>query len=136
MVCLTVWTTGARCTVIKMTHSSGREGTKTTSVTIAKRRFTGYKYLIRLVLTTISQFFFLSHLGVTFLTLCLQSMEDKRGTKRARSPSKEGSPSPSDAKTPPLAPFGSPPPLTSPSKVSSRCPVHWCESKGDPPGRL
>jgi hypothetical protein len=49
-------------------------------------------------------------------------MDDKRGTKHARSPSKEGSPSPYDAKTPPLAPSGSLPPLTSPPEVSSCCP--------------
>jgi hypothetical protein len=82
----------------------------------------GYKYLIRLSLVTISHLFFLSRLGFTFLALHLQSMEDKRGTKRARSPSKEGSPSPSGAKTPPPAPSGSPPPLKSPPEVSSRCP--------------
>jgi hypothetical protein len=49
-------------------------------------------------------------------------MEDKRGTKHARSPSKEGSPSLDGAKTPPSTPSGSPPPLTSPSEVSSRRP--------------
>jgi hypothetical protein len=32
-------------------------------------------------------------------------MEDKRGTKRSLTPSTEGSPSPSDAKTPPPVPF-------------------------------
>jgi hypothetical protein len=47
-------------------------------------------------------------------------MEDKRGVKRERSPSAEGSPLPNDAKTPPPAPSGSPPPPGSPSKVSSR----------------
>jgi hypothetical protein len=49
-------------------------------------------------------------------------MEDKRGTKRAHSPSKKESPSPSGAKTPPPATSGSPPPMKSPSEVSSRCP--------------
>jgi hypothetical protein len=49
-------------------------------------------------------------------------MKDKRGTKRARSPSKEGSPALDSAKTPPPAPSGSPPSLTSPLEVSSRCP--------------
>jgi hypothetical protein len=48
-------------------------------------------------------------------------MEDKRGIKHERSPSTEGSPLPDDAKNPPLAPVGSPPPPESPSKVSSRC---------------
>jgi hypothetical protein len=46
-------------------------------------------------------------------------MEDKRGIKRECSPSAEGSPLPDDAKTPPLVPFGSPPPPGSPSEVSS-----------------
>jgi hypothetical protein len=49
-------------------------------------------------------------------------MEDKRGTKRARSPNKEGSPAPSDAPTSPSKPFGSSPPLGSPLEVSSRRP--------------
>jgi hypothetical protein len=53
----------------------------------------------------------LSHPGFTFLALCLQSMEDKRETKRACSPSKEGSPLRSGAKTPSPAPSGSPPSL-------------------------
>jgi hypothetical protein len=46
-------------------------------------------------------------------------MEDKRGTKCVRSPSKEGSPSLSDAPTPPSAPSGSLPRLGSPPEVSS-----------------
>jgi hypothetical protein len=50
-------------------------------------------------------------------------MEDKRGTKRTRSPSKEGIPSPDSAKTPPPAPSGPPSPLTSLPEVSSRCPL-------------
>jgi hypothetical protein len=49
-------------------------------------------------------------------------MEDKRDTKRPRSPSKEGSPSHSDTKTPPPAPSGSRPPPGSPSEISSRRP--------------
>jgi hypothetical protein len=47
-------------------------------------------------------------------------MEDKKGVKRERSPSAEGSPLPDDAKTPIPVPFGSPPPPGSPSDVSSR----------------
>jgi hypothetical protein len=47
-------------------------------------------------------------------------MEDKRGVKRERSPSAEGSPLRDDAKTPPPAPSGSPPPPGSLSEVSSR----------------
>jgi hypothetical protein len=101
---LIVWITSARCTVLKMTHLSGCAGIKRTPIIVVARRFTGYKYLLRLVLITISRFSFLSWLGFTFLVLHLQSMEDKRGTKRARSPSKEGSSSPNGAKTPPPAP--------------------------------
>jgi hypothetical protein len=93
-----------------------------TLIIIAARRFMSYKYLLRLALLTISQFFFLACLGFTFLALCSQSMEDKRTIKRHRSPSKEGSPSSDGAKTPPPAPSGSPSSLTSPSEVSSRCP--------------
>jgi hypothetical protein len=50
-------------------------------------------------------------------------MEDKRGVKRERFPSTEGSPLSDNAKTPPPVPSGSPPPLGSSSKVSShrRC---------------
>jgi hypothetical protein len=50
-------------------------------------------------------------------------MEDKKGIKRERSPSAEGSPLPDDAKTPISVPSGSPPPPGSPSDVSShrRC---------------
>jgi hypothetical protein len=49
-------------------------------------------------------------------------MEDKRGTKRERSPSAGGTPWPDDVKTPPPAPSGSTPPLGSPSVISSRRP--------------
>jgi hypothetical protein len=49
-------------------------------------------------------------------------MEDKRGIKRERSPSIEGSPLPDDVETPPPASSGSPPPPGSPSEVSSRRP--------------
>jgi hypothetical protein len=47
-------------------------------------------------------------------------MEDKRGTKRSRSPSKEGSSSLSGGSTPLPVLYGSPPPPGSPSKISSR----------------
>jgi hypothetical protein len=47
-------------------------------------------------------------------------MEDKKGVKRERSPSAEGSHLPNDAKTPTPVPSGSPPPPGSPSDVSSR----------------
>jgi hypothetical protein len=52
-------------------------------------------------------------------------MEDKRGSKHSCYPSKEGSPSPSDTKTPPSAPSGSPPRPGSPSEISSH---HPCSS--------
>jgi hypothetical protein len=50
-------------------------------------------------------------------------MEDKKGVKRERSPSAEGSPLPDDAKTSTPVPSGSPPPPGSPSDISShrRC---------------
>jgi hypothetical protein len=107
-----------------------------TPITVVARCFTGYKYLIRLALITIFQFFFLSRLGFTFLSLCSQSMEDKRGTKRVRSPSKKGSPSPDGAKTPLLATSGSPPPLMSRQRSPDTAPAHRCGSKGDPLGRF
>jgi hypothetical protein len=46
-------------------------------------------------------------------------MVDKRETKRSRSPSKEGSSTPSGGSTPPLAPSGSSLPSGSPSEISS-----------------
>jgi hypothetical protein len=46
-------------------------------------------------------------------------MENKSDTKRSRSPSKEGIPSPSDTKTPPSMSSRSPPPLGSPLEISS-----------------
>jgi hypothetical protein len=57
-------------------------------------------------------------------------MEDKRGTKHLRSPSKEGSPSPSDTKTPPSVSFGFPPPPGSPSEISSCALTRRCSSRG------
>jgi hypothetical protein len=119
---LTVWITGARCTVPETARSSGCAGTKMTHITVVVRHFTSYKYLIHLVLITISQFSFLFWLLFTFLVLHMQLMEDKRCTKHAHSSSKGGSPSSYDAKTPPPASFGSLPLLMSPSEVSSHCP--------------
>jgi hypothetical protein len=49
-------------------------------------------------------------------------MEGKRGIKRECSPSVEGSPTPSDAKTPPPAPSETPSPPESPAEVSSHHP--------------
>jgi hypothetical protein len=59
-------------------------------------------------------------------------MEDKRGIKRERSPSAEGSPVPSDAKTPPPVPSWSPSPLRSPSEVASRYPCSPVFEQGGP----
>jgi hypothetical protein len=58
-------------------------------------------------------------------------MDEKRGTKRDRSPSAEGSPLPSDAETPPTAPSGSPPPPGSPSVASSHCPCSLVSEHGN-----
>jgi hypothetical protein len=58
-------------------------------------------------------------------------MEDKRGTKRERSPSAEGSPLPDDVETPPLAPSGSPPPPGSLSVVSLRHPCSLVFEQGN-----
>jgi hypothetical protein len=58
-------------------------------------------------------------------------MEDKRGIKRERSPSAEGSPLPDDAETPPPTPSRSPPPPGSPSIVSSRRPCSLVFEQGN-----
>jgi hypothetical protein len=121
---------GARCMVLEMMHSSGCAGAKRMLVTVVARCFTGYKYLLHIALITISQSFFLSPLGFIFLALRSPSMGDKRGTKRARSPSKEGSPSLSGVKTPPPAPSGSPLSLKPLSEVFSRCPCSLVWEQG------
>jgi hypothetical protein len=59
-------------------------------------------------------------------------MEDKRGIKQEHSPFAEGSLSPNDAKTPPSAPSGSPPPPGSPSEVSSHRPHSPVFEQGSP----
>jgi hypothetical protein len=59
-------------------------------------------------------------------------MKDKRGTKRSRSPSKEGSSSPSGGSTPPLTPSGSSLPPGSPSEISSRRPCSSVFEQGGP----
>jgi hypothetical protein len=58
-------------------------------------------------------------------------MEDKRGTKRERSPSVEGSTLPGDAETPPPTPSGSLPPPGSPSVASSRRPCSLMFEQGN-----
>jgi hypothetical protein len=59
-------------------------------------------------------------------------MEDKRGIKRERSPSAEGSSMPSDAKTPPPVLSGSPSPPGSPSEVASCRPCSPVFGQGGP----
>jgi hypothetical protein len=59
-------------------------------------------------------------------------IEDKRGTKRSRSPSKEGSSSPSGSSMPPLALSTSPPRPGSPSEVFSRHPCSLVFEQGGP----
>jgi hypothetical protein len=59
-------------------------------------------------------------------------MEGKRGNKRERFPSIEGSPAASDAKTPPPAPSGTPSPPGSPAEVCSRCPRSPVLEQGGP----
>jgi hypothetical protein len=59
------------------------------------------------------------HLGFSSLLL-LATMEEKRGTKHPRSPSKESSSSPSSVSTPPPASLESLLPHGSPSEISSR----------------
>jgi hypothetical protein len=104
--------------------------------TITMRCFTGYKYLLRLALITISHSLFPFRLAFTFLAPQLQSMEDKRGAKRARCPSAEGSPPLSSTPTVLAARSGSPPLLGSPPEVSLRHPRSPVFEQGVPPGRL
>jgi hypothetical protein len=92
---------------------SGRAGIEMTPITIALQCFTGYKYSTHLALIAILHSFTF-RLGFFSLLLLLTTMEDKRGTKRSRSPSKEGSSSLSSVSTPPPMPFGSLLPPVSP----------------------
>jgi hypothetical protein len=62
-------------------------------------------------------------------------MEDQRGIKCERSPSPEGSPSPSDAKTLSPAPFGSPPPPGYVSEISSHRPCSPMFEQGGSSGK-
>jgi hypothetical protein len=73
----------------------------------------------------------ISNLGFSSLLL-LATMEDKRGTKRSRSNFKEGSSSPNSVSTPPSVPSRSPPPLGSPSEVSSCCHCSLVLEQGGP----
>jgi hypothetical protein len=59
-------------------------------------------------------------------------MDDKRCIKQERSPSMEGSPEPSDVKTPPPVPSGASSPPASPSEVASRRPRSPVFKQGGP----
>jgi hypothetical protein len=59
-------------------------------------------------------------------------MEDRRGTKRSRSPSKEGSSSPSGSSMPPSVLSGSLPPPGSQSEIFSRRPCSSVFEQGGP----
>jgi hypothetical protein len=63
-------------------------------------------------------------------------MEDKRGTKRERSPSAGGSPLPDDIETPPPVPSGSPPLPRSPSVASSLHPCSLVFEQGNASGKI
>jgi hypothetical protein len=117
---LTVWITGTRCTIFNATRTSERAGIDTAPVTIALRRFTtiNTSFIPRKYSSHIP---LLSCLGF-FSLLILSTMEDKRGTKRSHSPSKEGSSLSSGGSTPPLTPSGSSLPPGSPSEISSHRP--------------
>jgi hypothetical protein len=55
--------------VLEAAHLSGCAGVESTPITVAARRFTGYKYFIRLALITISHPILLAFLGFSSLTL-------------------------------------------------------------------
>jgi hypothetical protein len=120
--------------VLEATLSIDGARIRTVPTTVVARRFPNYKYL-HLALITISHSFLLSSLRVYSSCLCLPSMEDKRGTKHARSLATEGSPSHS-VPTPPLVPSGSSCPLGSSPEVSSRPHARLCFSRRDPLGRF
>jgi hypothetical protein len=90
-----------------------------------------YKYILHSVLMIISHSFF-SRLGFPFPALGWLAMEDRRGTKRPRSPSAEGSSSPSDDKTTPPALFGSPLQSASSLEISLRRPCSPVFAQGGP----
>jgi hypothetical protein len=70
IICLIVWITGARYTILEVTHLSGCAGVESTPITIVTRCFMKYKYHIRLALITISHPIFLVFLGFFSLALC------------------------------------------------------------------
>jgi hypothetical protein len=56
--------------VLEAMQLSGCTGVESTPITVTARRFTGYKYALRLVLITISHPIFLAFLGFFPLALC------------------------------------------------------------------
>jgi hypothetical protein len=71
IVCLTIWITGAQCTVPKTSLLIAGAGTRMALITIVARHYPGYKYLIRSVLMTISHSSFLFFLCLEFIPLAL-----------------------------------------------------------------
>jgi hypothetical protein len=122
--CLTAWITGACCMILEVSLLIASAGNKTAPITVAVWCPPGYKYLIRPQLRTISYCFpsSLPCLGFPSLILGFSTMEGKRGIKKECSPSVEGSPTASDAKTPPPSPSGTPTPPRSPAEVCSHHP--------------
>jgi hypothetical protein len=111
-------------------------GNETAHITVAVWHPPSYKYLIRSPLKTISHSFHssLPCLGFSSLVLGFSTMEGKRGIKEEHSPSVEGSPMASDAKTPPPAPSETPSPPGSPVEVCSHRPHSPVLEQGDPSG--
>jgi hypothetical protein len=133
---LTTWITGARCRVLEASLLIASAENEMALITVAVWCPLGYKYLLRCLPRTISHSFLSSLLCLGFPSLILgfSIMEDKRGIKRECSPSMEGSPTASDAKTPPLAPSGTPSPPGSPTEVCSHRPRSPVLEQGGPSG--
>jgi hypothetical protein len=102
---------------------------------VASRCFTGYIYSSRLAVIAIYHFFTF-RFGFSSSLPHLTTMEDKRGTKRSRSPLKEGSSSPSSASMLPPSPSRSLSPPGSPPEVSSCCLRSPVFEQGGPSERI
>jgi hypothetical protein len=121
---------GFQCDARESTHGDRNDAHYYSTVTSH-----GYIYLLCLVLITNSHSFAFC-LGFSSLLFLLATMEEKRGTKRSRSPSKEGSSSLSGGLTPPLAPPGSPSPPGSLSEVSLCHPCSPVLEQGAPSEKI
>jgi hypothetical protein len=88
-VCLTAWVTGARRMILEVSLLIASTGNEMTHITVAAWRSSGYKYLLRSSLGTISHSFSssLSYLGFPSLVLTSQQW-------RAREASSENAPPP------------------------------------------